>query len=64
MRVQSSDSVVYAVITRGSYLSIIGPICFCVACLGLAVVVGLRHIMHEQTSHLAFMVHLEQDPEC
>lgn len=33
MRVQSSDSVVYAVINRGSYLSITGCVCSCMACL-------------------------------
>lgn len=31
MRVQSSDSVVYAVITRGSYLSVTGPVCVCMS---------------------------------
>lgn len=46
MRVQSSDSVVYAVITRGSYLSV--SVCLCVACLGSCH--HWRHVVHEQNS--------------
>lgn len=42
MRVQSSDSVVYAVINRGSYLSATGCVCLCVACPRLAALWGIN----------------------
>lgn len=50
MRVHSSDSVIYAVINRGSYLSITGCVC-----------VYVRH-MHGPLSSMTSVSHVEKQP--